>query len=339
MAKTKIMSKISFMTAAAGLLALPGLAAAQELATVVAIPAPTMTFSSHYIALDGGFYKKAGLNVTERNLTGVASTNAVIAGSADFTVGTGTTFLRAVASGRKLFAIGTLVNRPMVELVMRKDVADAAGIKEDTPIDQKLKALKGKTVAVQGIGSIIHAMQRYSARRVGLDPDKDMRVTSMSPPAMPPALKSKQIDAYATSLPFTTASVMNGNAIMLLSGPRGEIADYIPFDYVVLYTRPEVCEKQKDKCVRMAKAAKMANEFIHAKPDEAFALLQKRFKRLDPKVLKEAWKYVSKAHTKDGMPTRAGLENSQKFAVAAGLLEEKDTVKDVTKTFTDEYMK
>ncbi|MCC2095533.1 MAG: ABC transporter substrate-binding protein [Hyphomicrobiales bacterium] len=319
-------------------LACAGAASAQDISTIVAIPAPTMTFSSHYIAMDAGFYKKAGLKVQQRNLTGVASTNAVIAGSADFTVGTGTTFLRAVASGRKLFAIGALVNRPMVELVMRKDVADAAGIKADTPIDQKLKALKGKTVAVQGIGSIIHAMQRYAARRAGLDPDKDMRVTSMSPPAMPPALKSKQIDAYATSLPFTTVSLMNGNAIMVLSGPRGEISDYIPFDYVVLYTRPEVCQKQREKCVRMAKAAKMSNEFIHAKPDEAFALLQKRFKRVDPKVLAEAWKYVSKAQTKDGKVSKTGLENSQKFAVAAGLLEEKDTVKDVTKTFTNEFM-
>ena len=322
-----------------GLTALPGLGQAQEMSTIIAIPAPTMTFSSHYIAMDAGFYKKAGLNVQQRNLTGVASTNAVIAGSADFTVGTGTTFLRAVASGRKLFAIGALVNRPMVELVMRKDVAEAAGIKADTPIDDKLKALKGKTVAVQGIGSIIHAMQRYAARRAGLDPDKDMRVTSMSPPAMPPALKSKQVDAYATSLPFTTVSLMRGDSVMLLSGPRGEIADYIPFEYVVLYTRPEVCQKQREKCARMAKGAKMANEFIHAKPDEAFALLKKRFSRVDPKVLEEAWKYVSKAHTKDGKPTRIGLENSQKFAVAAGLLEAKDTVKDVTTTFTDEFMK
>ncbi len=324
---------------AAGLALLPVAGQAQDIPTIIAIPAPTMTFSSHYIAMDGGYYKKNGLNVTERNLTGVASTNAVIAGSADFTVGTGTTFLRAVASGQKLMSIGTLVNRPMVELVMRKDVADAAGIKEDTPIAEKLKALKGKTVAVQGIGSIIHAMQRLAARRAGLDPDKDMRVTSMAPPAMLPALKSKQIDAYATSLPFTTAAVFSGDAVMLLSGPRGDMPEFIPFDYVVLYTRPEVCEKQRAKCERMAKASKEAVDFINAKPAEALAMMKKRFKRLDPKVLDEAWKMVSIAHSKDSKSTKVGLENSQKFAVGAGLLAEKDTVKDVTTTFTDQFMK
>lgn len=317
----------------------PNFVRAADINLIMAVPAPTMTFSAHYIADDAGFYAKEGLKVESRNLSGVASTNAVLAGSADFTVGTGATFLRAIANGQKLLAIGTMVNKPMVELVLRKDIADAAGITDKTPLDERIKVLKGKTVAVQGIGSIIHAMQRLVARRAGLDPDNDMRVTPMDPPAMLPALKAKQIDAFATSLPFTTNAVVDGAAVMLVSGPSGDMPEFIPFDYVVLYTRPEVCEKEPIKCEKMARASKAATDFIVQKPAEALVLMKKRFASLDPKVLDAAWAVVAKAHSPDSKATVKGLENSQRFSLDAGLLEPKDALKDVRPTFTDKFMK
>jgi NitT/TauT family transport system substrate-binding protein len=297
------------------------------------------TFSANMIAQDSGYYAKEGLKVTDRALSGVASTNAVIAGSADFTVGTGSTFLRAVANGQALFAIATLVNKPLVELVLRKDVADAAGITDKTPIDQRLKVLKGKTIAIQGVGSVIHAMQRLTARRVGLDPDRDVRVAPMDPPAMLPALVAKQIDGFATSLPFTTEAVVKGNAIMLVSGPGGDLPEFIPFDYVVLYTRPEVCQKERAKCEKVARALKGATDFIVQQPAEAAVILKKRFAKMDQQVFDAAWAVVSKAHSPDSKPTLKGLENSQKFSLDAGLLEAKDELKDIRPVFTDEFVK
>ncbi|OGA46202.1 MAG: hypothetical protein A3G25_10545 [Betaproteobacteria bacterium RIFCSPLOWO2_12_FULL_63_13] len=311
---------------------------AADINVVLAIPAPTMTFSAHYIAQDAGFYAKHGLKVEARNLSGVASTNAVIAGSADFSVGTGTTFLRAIANGQKLLSIGTLVNKPMVELVLRKDVAAAAGITDKTPLDERIKVLKGKTIAIQGVGSIIHAMQRLVSRRAGLDPDKDVRIAPMSPPAMLPAMKSKQVDGFATSLPYTTQAIVKGEAVMLVSGPRGDLPEFIPFDYVVLFTRPEVCANEAAKCERMARASKAATDFIVHKPDEALAILKKRFNKIDPQVLDAAWAVVSKAHSMDSKSTVKGLENSQRFSLDAGLLQAKDSLKDVRPWFTDKYM-
>src|SRR5262245_58835567 len=133
--------------------------AQQEVELIFAIPAQTLTFSAHFVAHEGGFFKKEGLKVTDRNLVGVASPNAVMAGSADLTVGTGPVFLRAASKGQKFKAIVNLVDRPLVELVLRKDLADAAGITDKTPPMERAKALKGKTIGVQGIGSIVHAWQ------------------------------------------------------------------------------------------------------------------------------------------------------------------------------------
>src|SRR5262249_5074485 len=141
----------------------------QEIDVIMALPALTLTFSSAFVAEDAGFYKAEGLKVTTRNIVGVGSPNAVLAGSAHFTVGTGPVFLRAAGQGQKFLAIANLIDKPLVELVMRKDVAQAAGITEQTSAADRAKALKGKTIGIQGVGSIVHAWERYVVNRGGLD--------------------------------------------------------------------------------------------------------------------------------------------------------------------------
>src|SRR4051812_14877889 len=187
---------------------------AQDIEILMALPSPTLTFSSAFIAEDAGFYKKEGLKVSHRILVGVASPNAVIAGSADFTIGTGPVFLRAAAAGQRMLAIANLIDKPLVELVLRKDVADAAGVTAKMALPERAKALKGKTIAIQGVGSIVHAWERLVVHRGGLDVEKDVRIAPMDPPAMLSALAAKQVDGFATSLPFTTDPVLKVEAVM-----------------------------------------------------------------------------------------------------------------------------
>src|SRR5215469_1381958 len=147
----------------------------REIEIIMALPAQTLTFSTAFVAEDAGFYKNEGLKVSHRFLVGVASPNAVIAGSADFTIGTGPVFLRAAANGQRMLAIMNLIDKPLVELVLRKDVAQAAGITEQTPFAERAKALRGKTIGIQGVGSIVHAWERLVAHRGGLDIEQDVR--------------------------------------------------------------------------------------------------------------------------------------------------------------------
>ena len=99
--------------------------AQQPIDVIIALPAPTLTFSAPFLAEDAGLSKKEGLNVQHRMLVGVEAVNAVIGGSADFTVSTGPVFLRAAAKGQRLLAIANLIDKPLVEMVLRSDVYDA----------------------------------------------------------------------------------------------------------------------------------------------------------------------------------------------------------------------
>jgi NitT/TauT family transport system substrate-binding protein len=310
----------------------------QDIEILMALPAPTLTFSVAFLAEDAGFYKKEGLKVSHRIIVGVGSINAVIAGSADFTIGTGPVFLRAAARGQRLLALANLIDRPLVELVLRKDVAEATGFNDKMSIAERGKLLKGKTIAIQGVGSIIHAWERLVARRGGLDVEHDVRIAPMDPPAMLPALLTKQVDGFATSLPFTTQAVLKGNAVMFASGTNAA-PDLLPFAYGLVYTKPDTCTKQRDKCVRIVRALAAANKFIVEKPGEALEILKKRFDKMDQAVLAEAWQTVSQAHAKDIRITVPSLAHSQQVSLEAKLLEPKDELKSFDGLYTDEFIR
>jgi ABC-type nitrate/sulfonate/bicarbonate transport system substrate-binding protein len=310
----------------------------EDIDIVMALPAQTLTFSSAFLAEDMGLYKKEGLNVSHRFIVGVGSANAVIAGSADFTIGTGPVFLRAAAQGQRLLAVANLIDRPLVEMVLRKDVAQALGISDNMPLAERAKKLKGKTIAIQGVGSIIHAWERLVASRGGLDVENDVRIAPMDPPAMLPALDTKAVDGFATSLPFTTQAVVKGSAIMFASGVH-DAPDLLPFGYGLVYTKPQTCAANRDKCARVVRALAASNKFIRDKPAEALDILRKRFGKMDQTVLAAAWKDVSKAHAENLHVTLPALEHSQKVSLEAKLLKPEDALKSFDGLFSDEFLR
>lgn len=327
-------------TAGAVLLASATVASAADKIDVnLAVPTTSLTFSPLYVAENAGFFAKEGLNVHVRQLVGVASVNALIGGSVDFAVPTATTTLRAAAKGQKLLMIAQLVDKPMVEIVLRKDVAKAAGITEASSLADKGKAMKGRTIAIQGVGSVVDAVVRVVAKKGGLVPDKDMKIPPMSPPAMYPALKAGQIDGYATSLPWTTQAVLAGDAIDLVSGPTGGLPEYTPFAYVVLATRASFCEQKPDVCRKIVRAFREANELIRKDPDKALGFVKKTFARMDPKLLQAAWKYTVAAQADDIAVPEQGVRHAAQFDVDAGLSTPGEAVKDLSSFFTDKYLK
>jgi ABC-type nitrate/sulfonate/bicarbonate transport system substrate-binding protein len=313
--------------------------AQQPIDVIIALPSPTLTFASPFLAEDAGLYKQQGLNVSHRMLVGVEAVNAVIAGSADFTVSTGPVFLRANAKGQPLVAIANLIDKPLVEMVLRSDVYDALHVTDSMSLKERGALLKGKTIAIQGVGSIIHAWERFVAARGGLDPEADVRIAPMDPPAMLGAIQTKAVDGFATSLPFTTEAVLNGSAKMFASAPQGIAPDMIPFPYGLVMARPQTCQQNAEKCRRVVHALAASNQMIHDQPDKALEVLTKRFKTMNPDVLATAWKTVAAAHATDLRVTAAVLAKGDEINAEAKLLDPKDKVASYDGLFTDQYLK
>jgi NitT/TauT family transport system substrate-binding protein len=306
---------------------------------VFALPSSTLLSTSAFIAEDLGLFEQEGLQVTLRTIVGVGSVNAVLAGSADFTIGTGPTFLRAVSQGQPFVAIANMVDRPLVELVLRRDVAERLEITDDMPLAERGRRLRGLTIGIQGVGSIIHAWVRYVASAGGLNVEDDLRVAPMDPPAMVAALQNGLIDGYATSPPFTTAAVRSGDAVMLASGLT-DAPDLLPFAYALVYARPETCVERRDVCARLGRAFMAAARMVQDRPEDVFEhVLKNRFANMDVELLKAAWERTRLAHANDIRVTADQLENSQKVSVTAGLLASEDAFKSYHRLFTSEFVK
>jgi NitT/TauT family transport system substrate-binding protein len=304
---------------------------------VLADPAFSMTFSAGYIASDLELWQKHGIKVKTVAITGIGAINSVISGSSHFAQASASSFGRASARGQKLVAIATTINRPFAQVVLRKEIAEAGGYDAKSSLAKRGALLKGRTIAVDSINSMIHAYVRLVAARSGVNPD-DIRVAPMAPASMLAAFQSKQIDGYAMSLPWPQKAVQDGEAVVIASGPDGEPGDMIPFGHNMIVTRQDTCEQRKALCMAMGQSIKEATAFIKDKPDEAFAVLKKRFPTLDDKLLKASFEELRKVTPSPPTVSAAIIENSEKFNVDAGLLKADEKLKSYDGLFTNEYV-
>lgn len=312
--------------------------AQSEQEVILADPAFSMTFAAGYIATDLGLWQKHGIKVKTVPIAGVGSINSVISGSSQFAQASASTFGRASARGQKLVAIAVTINKPFAQLILRKDIATAAGFDPKAPIEKRAALIKGHTFAVDSINSMIHGYLRLLAARGGIKPD-DVRVAPMAPASMLAAFQSKQIDGFAMSLPWPLKPVQDGEAVLIASGPDGDPGDVIPFGHNMIVAKRETCEQKKALCMAMGQSIKDAVAFIQNKPDEALALLKKRFPTLDDKVLKAGFDELRKVTPSPPVVTKADIENSEIFNVDAGLLKPDEKLTNFDGMFTDEYVK
>ncbi len=332
--RARLAGMVALLTAAFG----APLHAQQGEEIILADPAFSLTFSAGYIATDLGLWQKHGIRVKTVSITGIGAINSVISGSSHFAQASASSFGRATARGQQLIAIATTIDRPFAQLILRKDLAQAAGFDPKAPLEKRAAAIKGRTIAVDSINSMIHAYVRLVAARAGISPE-DVRIAPMAPNSMLAAFQSKQIDGFAMSLPWPLKPVQDGEALLIASGPDGDPGDMIPFGHNMIVTKRDTCEQRRALCMAMGQAIKDAAAFIKTKPDEAFALLKKRFPTLDDALLKAGFEQLQKVTPSPPIPTRASIENSEVFNVGAGLLKADEKLKSYDGLFTDQFAK
>lgn len=316
----------------------PALAQEREHSSL-ALPSITPGFTAIYVAEAQGLWQREGLDVTVTQIAGVGTINAVIAGSIDFSGSTAGTLIRAAARGQRMTAIANLTDRPMDDIVLRKDVAARVGFDPAAPLAARAALLRGLTIAVDAINTVNHGFLRYVARKGGLDPDRDVTVAPMQAPTMAAALASKAIDGFSVSQPWTTAVVVDGSAVAIASIPGGDFPELIPFGSGLIVTRPDFCRERRSICVKMGHGLVAATEFIRANPDETLAILKPRFAQLGDATLAAAFASYRAATPAPPAVTAAVLERSQNFDIAAGLTKPEERLATFDGLYTAEFVR
>src|SRR3954463_1529404 len=325
---------IGLMLAVGALLPVPAMAQDEEAS--LAYPNVAFTFAAAYVAEDAGLFAKHGLKLKPLVVAGPGSTNAVISGSADFALASTVVQTRAAARGQRLLSIVNPTDRPIVQIILRKDLV--ANVDPKTPLADRIKLLRGRTIAVDAIGSIIHGYPLMLAKRAGVD-FNDIRISPMAPPTALAAFQTKQIDGFAMSMPWPIGPVLEGNATVIASGIDGDPPDMMPFGMATLITKPETCDKRKSLCMKMGRAMAEAVTYLRDQPTETLALLKKRFATLDDKLLAAGFEQIRKATPARPVTERAAFENGELYSIEAGLLKPEDKLKSYDGLYTDEYVK
>jgi NitT/TauT family transport system substrate-binding protein len=298
----------------------------------------TIGLSAGYIAEDLGLFKKNGLKVKVVVIQGVGATNAVIAGSADFVEASATSITRAAARGQRLLVIAETLNRPGVQVVLRKEIAEAGHFDPKAPFKARAALLRGHLIAIDAIGSQINGYLILSLKRAGIDPNS-MQMPIMAAPNMVAAFRAKQIDGFTMPAPWSLIPVMEGTADLVISGPDGDPPDFEPFASSVLATRPQTCRDRRPLCVAFGHSFVEAESFLHDHPAEALAIIKKRFPTLDDKVLAASFETVRRISPNPPLVSRKGLENGENLNVEAGLMKPEEKLASYDGLLTDEFVK
>jgi NitT/TauT family transport system substrate-binding protein len=304
---------------------------------VLAVPAVVITLSAAYVADDMGIFKKNGLDVKTIKIAGVGSANAVISGSADFAVVSSLSLIRAVAKSQPLMAIAETLDRPIIQVVLRKDIAEAGGFDRKSPFKQRAALLRGRSIAVDEAGSFLHAYILMMAKRAAIDP-KDIQVSFMQPQAMLAAFQTKQIDAFAMAPPWPLIPYVDGTAAMIASGPDGDPSDLDPFASTVVITQRETCQSRRPLCVSIGRSFVEAEDYIQQHPADVLAMLKRRFPDAGEKVLAAAFNSIREMSPNPPRIDEKGLTNAEGLNVEAGLMKVEDQLKSYKGLYTNEFV-
>jgi ABC-type nitrate/sulfonate/bicarbonate transport system substrate-binding protein len=304
----------------------------------MANPVVSLSFSLGYIADDLGLWAKHGLEVKTLEISGVGALNAVISGSVDFAQPSGPSFTRAASKGQRLLAIAMSTDRVSAQAVLRKDLAEAAGFDPQAPLEKRAQLLRGRTIAVESINSIIHAYALLLAKLGGYPAD-EIKIAVMQPPNMLAAFSTKAIDGFVMAPPWTQTPVLAGTAVRIASGPDGDPPQLVPFANTILVTRPETCDKRPAVCEGMGRSFAEAAAYVKDHPAEAIALVRGRFKTLDDKLLAAAFEVTRTMMPSPPIPTKEALENDEVINVDAGFIKPEDKLTAFDGLYTDRYVR
>lgn len=292
----------------------------------LAISATALSMLPVYLAQGLALFSDEGLDVEGIVTQGAGlEIKALAAEQVDFAFTSGDAILAAIQQGQPLAIVFSGMNRPIVNWAMHKDVAMQRGLAASSPLDRKLRELKGLTIGLDQRGGLAEHLADYALRKVGLKPRTDVRIVSLgSGPEWLTRLRSRRADLALGMVPLPEMAVAQGSAVLLIDNARGEDPAFPEFLMANLVARRDYLEKNPGIARKMVRALYRANRWALANPPERVAdVLQPFLSRIEPSALLEGVKLVLPAVTPHGRTTLRAVGVTFDILQEAGLLKKR----------------
>lgn len=289
-----------------------------------------------------GYFEQEDLAVSI-TLTGGESKSlaALIGGGAEVYVGSPATALRARASGTDPLVVGATTTQFASNLVISGAWAKKHGITELSSYQDKLKALKGATLAITAPGSGTDLIVRFLSKQAGLNPDRDLTITALgTADTMTAAITQGRIDGFSLSAPAAENIVKNHGGVMLFNFTKGEVKQLDGFLFIGVVVRESWAKQNPDVMVRYLRAQQRALNAIHD-PNLTTVARDAVWKKYHSKVEQSFFNYVWN-ETVPAYPNSVAVNADQMRRVVEFVNEFEKQPLDpdfVEKGWTDQYAK
>ena len=293
----------------------PGVSPAAD-RVVMAQAAHAFTFVPLYVAAKGGFFRDEGIDADLFVAAGGAQARAaVVGGSAAVGVAPPVEIAQAFAAGQKLLFFASMNTEFSQGIVAHKDYAMEKGVTPQSPLSERVRALRGGRVSVTSSGSMTDFFLRFLLRGEGIEPDREVSIVPMGgdPSAALAALQRRTIDALVHAPPAFEIAETRGHGVLLISGLKGEIASLRGVQFTGFYTTRAFAEKNGRLLVRVVKGLRRALQHIHTDTPKARALARTQFEGIPEAAFDLAWDRMLSVWPKEPAVTRDGIQVAVDF--------------------------
>ena len=284
---------------------LVGSASAQLTKLHAAYSAESSWSLATWVAYEGGFFKKYGLDVDLVLIRSAATiTSALIAGETPMIQLGGNGTIQAALQGADTVNVLTLVPIIPQSLVVTADIKSA----DD---------LRGKRLGVSRFGALSDLVIRRYLRKLGLDPAKDVTIVQIGGiPELVTAMKAGAISGGSLSPPALTVAKKAGFK---------ELADFETLDYkypaVAIASTKTFIARQRATALNFIRGELEGIHAIRTQKSFALNVLKKYMRINEADVLEEGYQYALRFIQAKPYPTldevRAVLDENSKMPQAA----------------------
>ncbi|MBS0233422.1 MAG: ABC transporter substrate-binding protein [Proteobacteria bacterium] len=287
--------------------------------------APGLSFAALFLANSLGTWKKNGLTADVKQVHGGPLAMAsLMNGESAFAAVASSDPVVSWDKGIKTQAVAVFTGSLALQMTAHKDWLAKVGKSPESPVEDRIKALKGARIGVATIGGGPAQYLRYVLRKAGIDPDRDATIvaTGFGATRMA-ALRTKQVDVTIGDAPEADQVADEGFGSLFID-LGNDMPEFREFAYTVLSVLPETADKNPELVRRIAHSIKDANETIHSDVDAAVQVLVGIYNnKVDPKILKRAILRDQNAYTPGCLMTQAMWNNNFNAALATKMISTK----------------
>jgi NitT/TauT family transport system substrate-binding protein len=254
-----------------------------------------------FTALDGGIYRKHGLDVELIFIqSSTMSVSTLVSGDIQIANSSGGAVASAVVAGANLVMTACYINTLPYELVVQESV-------------KSIEDLKGKSIGISRVGSASDVAARVLIKGLGLEPVKDVPIIQVGGPSeRAAAFRTGKIVGFPS--PPGTIHLAKGmpHRIMISTADFQKRFD---FPYICSTTTRNYLASNRETMRKLTMALIEATHFLKTRKQETMKFIAKYTRQNNPQFLESSWAANVKLHDRVPLVTREGTEVQIKEAL------------------------